>query len=407
MRQMPNDQTSSSSAAFMLNLDKNLSSDELLDWLVEVSESISEALVVYDGNGRLVFCNQNFRDLYGYTAAETHLGVHFRDLGKIDIEKGNVAVGDEYGGGEAYLKRKAEYREKLEGSFIVTLKDGRWIKTTDRRLPRGGFVSVQSDISNEKKAEAELRAAKETAEAANRTKSEFLAAMSHDLRTPLNSILGFCQLLEKEVFGPVDNEKYREYHQIIRNSADHLLELVEEILDLSRLEADRFRLEPEILDPVQHTQNLIKTFQPMLGEKGVSIAFSHSENMPATIRADRKVATQVQSNLISNAVRHAPAGTAVTVRWSLTDEDTLMFEVRDFGEGFSDAVLENYGQPFIVGTPEHASDARRGFGLGLYICKRFVEAGGGRFEISNDPDGGAVAIAEWTARRLRASETEE
>jgi PAS domain-containing protein len=105
---MPNGRNSSASASALLDLYERSGSDELLELLIEVSENISEALVVYDGDGRLVFCNRNFRELYGYTEAEAHQGVHFRDLGKIDIERGNVAVGDEYGDGEAYLKRKAE-----------------------------------------------------------------------------------------------------------------------------------------------------------------------------------------------------------------------------------------------------------------------------------------------------------
>lgn len=399
---MPNSRNTSASASALLDLYERSGSDELLELLIEVSENISEALVVYDSDGRLVFCNRNFRDLYGYSEAEAHQGVHFRDLGKIDIERGNVAVGDEYGDGEAYLKRKAEYRERLEGSFIVRLKDGRWIKTTDRRLPRGGFVSVQSDISSEKKTEEALLLAKESAEAANRTKSEFLAAMSHDLRTPLNSILGFCQLLENEIHGPVGSEVYRDYHQIIRNSADHLLELVEEILDLSRLEAEQFRMNFSDFDLVAHTEEVIKSFHPIVDAKGVKIAFSHSENMPRAVWADRKVATQIQGNLISNAVRHAPEGSTVEVRWSLTDDDMVVFAVKDVGEGFSETVLKNYGQPFIVATPQHALGARRGFGLGLYICKRYIEARGGRFLISNNPTGGALAVAEWPASLLRA-----
>jgi len=403
---MPKNQPSSPTSA-LRELYRDLDSDDLLELLVDVSESISEALVVYDADGRLVICNENFRDLYGYSEAEAHPGVHFQDLGKIDIEKGNVAVGDEYGGGEAYLQRKAEYRAKLEGSFIVKLKDGRWIKTTDRRLPRGGFVSVQSDFSNEKQAETDLRLAKEHAEAANKTKSDFLAAMSHDLRTPLNSILGFCQLLEQELHGPVENDKYREYHQIIRNSASHLLELVEEILDLSRSEADHFRLKLEVYDPIAHTEDLIKAFHPVARDKNVAIEFSHSENMLRAVWADRTVTTQIQSNLISNALRHAPDGSTVDVRWSLTDADNLTFEVKDRGEGFSDTVLANYGQPFIVAAPEHASGASKGFGLGLYICKRYIEGRGGRFEISNNPEGGASAIAEWPADLLRVSETDE
>ncbi|MCZ7599642.1 MAG: PAS-domain containing protein [Gammaproteobacteria bacterium] len=111
--------------------------------LLDALGSIVEAIVIYDADGRLVVCNENFRKLYGYSEDEARPGVHFSELGRIDVERGNVAVGDEYGDGEAYLARKAEYRRKLEGSFIVRLRDGRWIKTIDRPVRGGGFASIR------------------------------------------------------------------------------------------------------------------------------------------------------------------------------------------------------------------------------------------------------------------------
>ena len=125
--------------------------------MLEALGNILEAIVIYDAEGRLVTCNENFRRLYGYSEAEACPGVHFRELGRIDIERGNVAVGDEFGDGDAYLERKAEYRRKLEGSFIVRLKDGRWIKTIDRPVRGGGFASIQIDITEVKALEQNMR----------------------------------------------------------------------------------------------------------------------------------------------------------------------------------------------------------------------------------------------------------
>ncbi len=122
----------------------------------EAMGNISEAIVIYDEFGHLVTCNNNFLELYGYSPSEAYVGVHYIELGKIDLLKGNVAVGDEFGDGEEYLKRKKEYRKELSGSFIVKLKDGRWIKTTDRPMKGGGFVSVQVDISDVKALEEEM-----------------------------------------------------------------------------------------------------------------------------------------------------------------------------------------------------------------------------------------------------------
>jgi len=269
--------------------------------------------------------------------------------------------------------------------------------TWNRRLKR--------EVGRRQEAEIIKQQALDQAENANRAKSDFLAAMSHDLRTPLNSILGFVQLLEQQAFGPIDNEKYREYHQIIQTSAEHLLGLVEEILDLSRLEAEKFKLNIERYDPVAHTSDVIKTFEPIVSEKNVSIDLSSSENMPSTIWADRKIATQIQNNLISNAVREAPPGSAVKVKWSKIDEDRFTLEVRDYGRGYSDNVLSSFGQPFFVSQPEHSSDQKKGYGLGLYICKRYVESRGGKLTLSNPPGGGAQVVADWPANVLSAPDS--
>lgn len=141
-----------------------ISSDEFLS-LMDV---IDEAIVIYDRDGALVYCNRAFRELYKYSPDEAAPGVHYSELGRIDVSRGNVVVGDEFGSGAEYLKRKAEYREKLEGSFTVQLRDGRWLKTTDRRLPSGGFISIQADVTDLKKAEESLKVANESLQRANR-----------------------------------------------------------------------------------------------------------------------------------------------------------------------------------------------------------------------------------------------
>lgn len=122
-----------------------------------IKKHVEEAIVIYDAEGCVIFWNDAFKELYGYTNTELTSGVHFKTLGEFDIKNGNVVVAHEYGSGDDYLKKKQHYREKLEGSFIVNLKDGRWIKTTDRRLPNGGFISVQTDITELKNLSNDLR----------------------------------------------------------------------------------------------------------------------------------------------------------------------------------------------------------------------------------------------------------
>ncbi|GAB4391279.1 MAG: hypothetical protein Tsb0032_02470 [Kiloniellaceae bacterium] len=370
----------------------------------EALEAVSEAIVIYDGDGRLVTCNRNFRELYGYTEEEARPGVHFAELGKIDVARGHVVVGDEYGGGDAYLQRKAEYRRRLEGSFIVQLKDGRWLKTTDRRMSGGGFVSVQVDITEIKRKEEAFRKAKEQAEAAARSKSEFLANISHDLRTPLNAILGFSEMMLGEVSGRFENETYRGYLGNIHKSGQLLLSIVNDILDTAKLDSGKYSLHPERFDPVKLTNEVVATFTPIALEKDLRIGGTVSDGGIPTIVADQRALIQIMNNLISNACKHTDQGGSVALRWQVLDSGTedarLRFSVADTGIGMPAELVAKIGEPFLADGSPTALRGERGTGLGIYICKKLVDLMGGTLSIESTPGEGTTASVDWPLHSL-------
>ena len=214
--------------------------------LMDAIEYIDAAFVMYDPDGRLLVCNKQFRSMYQYTEDEARPGVHFQELGLIDVERGNVVIGDDHGGD--YLARKAEYRKNPRGTFTVILDDGRWILTRDRRTADGSLVSIQTDITDIKETENAFLIAKEEAESASRAKSEFLANMSHELRTPLNSIIGFSSILESQILSSEDKESLREYAQDVNESGVYLLNVINDILDVAKVEAGQLDLQEDKTD---------------------------------------------------------------------------------------------------------------------------------------------------------------
>jgi PAS domain S-box-containing protein len=366
----------------------------------EALEAVSEAIVIYDADGRLVTCNRNFRDLYGYDEAEVRPGIHFTELGKIDIARGLVVVGDEHGGGESYLERKAEYRRKLEGSFIVQLNDGRWLKTTDRRMSGGGFVSVQVDITEIKRNEEVFRLAMEQAETAARSKSEFLANISHDLRTPLNAILGFSEMILTEVSGPFENEAYRGYLQNIHKGGQLLLSIVNDILDTAKLDSGKYSLKPERFDPIELTQDVLSSFTPVSREKDLRISVTPPpEGVPAIV-TDRRALIQIMNNLVSNACKHTDSGGAIDLRWHRPDDRHLEFSVTDNGAGMPAELVAKIGEPFIADGSATALRGERGTGLGFYICTKLVHLLGGTLTVDSTPGEGTCVAVQWPLQTL-------
>lgn len=363
----------------------------------EAMENSSEAIVIYDADGKLVACNQNFRDLYGYSAEEAKKGVHFAELGRIDVERGNVVIGDMYGGGEEYLKRKAEYRKKLEGSFVVHLKDGRWIKTVDRRMQRGGFVSVQVDITDIKKNEQKLRTAMEAAEKAAQVKSEFLANISHDLRTPLNAIIGFSEMIRSELLGPMGHAGYMGYVDDINESGQLLLSIVNDILDTAKLESGKLSLTRNQFDAMKMSEDIVRRLEPITASKKLSVGIEKVGDFPETICTDRRATVQILNNLISNAARHSEEGATIAVEWCLTQSGDITLSVTDTGEGMTPRLLEKVGDPFLQDGTYAVHPGEKGAGLGLYICKKLITAMGGDMDIESTLGKGTRVTMHWPA----------
>ena len=248
------------------------------------------------------------------------------------------------------------------------LKDGRVVPvevfTNARRI--GGkpytFGSFQN-IEARKKSEAALRAAKESAERANKAKSEFLASMSHELRTPMNAILGFAQLMESDASNTADQ---RENLQQISKAGWHLLDLINEVLDLARVELGEVKLTIEEIDPAEIVAECLSLVGPLIAHKNIVIDNRVSAGV-ALVRADYMRLKQVLINLLSNAIKYNRDAGAVVLEVADSNDGSLTLAVRDTGQGMTPAQLERLFEPF---TRFGDTDKVQGTGIGLSICKK-------------------------------------
>ena len=244
-----------------------------------------------------------------------------------------------------------------------------------------------------KRARFEAEAAKDAAQQANRAKSEFLAAMSHELRTPLNAILGFSDILFNQYFGPPGAGKYREYANDIHSSAKHLLDLVNDVLDISAIEAGKTALEIGIIEVKSLIGECVHAVRERAVEKGVALNETVPDGLPR-LKADRRAVKQVLLNLLSNAVKFTPEGGSVTVRAAVTGE-FLAVTVADTGIGIEPERLPQIMNPFISkAASPYTSDP--GWGLGLSISKSLIDMHGGEIAVqSKVGHGTTVTVRLW------------
>ena len=378
--------------------------------LRDAIETIPEAFVLWDASDRLVLCNSHFQRLHKLPDSAVIPGTSYETV----IEVGRMPE---------VRTRLHEVANQAPGArtFEAQLDDGSWLHISERRTKDGGYVSVGTDITRIKEHEQKLvendlrlRATvidlkrsqselerqaleladlaekysreKTRAEEANQTKSKFLANMSHELRTPLNAIIGFSEIMESGMFGSLGSEKYREYCHDILTSGHYLLEVINDILDMSKIEAGRMKLDMEELDLSKTLAESLRVVSGRADDKNLDL--DSEIDGPISIVADRRATKQIIVNLLSNAVKFTPDGGKVTVR-SREVGDAVVLLIADTGIGIAPQSLRRLGRPFEQ-VESQLTKTYHGSGLGLAIARSLANLHGGSMRLRSKLGSGTV-----------------
>ena len=366
--------------------------------LRDAIESVGEAFVLWDAEGRLVTANSKFAEFLNISAAD-------QGAARDEI-MARAGIGDNW--------PVAAESDADAGVSEIRLQGGRWLQISERRTKTGGHVNVGTDITAIKEQEAALTdnklalektvrdlessrrklqeqarqlvdlaekyaSEKTRAETANRSKSEFLANMSHELRTPLNAVIGFSEIMGSGLFGELGSPKYKEYANDIHASGTHLLELINDILDMSKIEAGRMTLETqplEISEVVEESLRLVSGRAEM-----ASVTIENELPELPSVNADKRAVKQVLLNLLSNAVKFTPAGGTIHLK-GVAKDGIVTIAVEDTGIGIPASALPKIGRPFEQVESQH-SKSHKGTGLGLALSRSLVELHGGTLGIES------------------------
>jgi signal transduction histidine kinase len=266
----------------------------------------------------------------------------------------------------------------------------------------GKLCAVFRDITPWKKIEDDLVSAKEQAERASSAKSDFLAKISHEIRTPLNAIIGFSEVMMEERFGPIGNDRYKQYLKDIHTSGGHLISLLNDLLDLSKIEAGKLELSFASIDLNELTQQCVALMQPQASRERIIIRTALAPALPPVV-VDARSVRQIVLNLLSNSIKFTAAGGQVIVSTAATDGGELVLRVRDTGIGMSEKDIAVALEPFR----QLATSSRwgsSGTGLGLPLTKALAEANRGRFSIKSAINAGTLVEVAFPSERQAAAE---
>lgn len=353
--------------------------DDAISLLASIFDVSEVGIIVTDEKQNIVRVNDSFVRTYGWARDEivgsdivNVIAEEERERTRINHKK-FISVGVR-STGEAKLLRK-------EGGTANVLFTSATLRLSQNRR---FLVTTVMDITLRKQMEQSLRLAKEQADAANRSKSTFLANMSHELRTPLNAIIGFSELMLKKTFGSVGHEKYEEYLGDIHMSAEHLLEIINEVLDMSKIEAGRLDLTEEQFDIHDMISSVCRMMSSRVFSSNITLHFDEDVDH-IIISADYRLMRQVLINLITNAIKFSHNGGHIYVESSKDETGDIRILVRDEGIGIKEDRIERALEPFgqVTDSPNTRDVNQQGTGLGLPLAKAMVEMHGGQFGIES------------------------
>jgi PAS domain S-box-containing protein len=328
-----------------------------------------------------VYMSRRLREIIGIQGGESSVDVDtwLARIHPEDVEEMRERMREHLRGHTEYYDH--EYRMRGDdGRYRWVHSRGLGVRDKTGRVTR--MAGSLSDITERKLAEQELRGAKETAEVANRTKGEFLATMSHELRTPLNAIIGFSELILQKVFGPIGHDNYADYIQNIHESGNHLLTIINDILDVSKAEAGMIDLYEEDVDLREVIASGMRLIGPRARENGIKLKTDYAEPLSLVV-ADARRLKQILINLLSNAVKFTPSGGTITIEaWAQPGSDAG-FRVVDTGIGIGADDQARMLEPFTQ-VESGLSRKHEGTGLGLPLCRALVEVHGGRLTLESE-----------------------
>lgn len=370
--------------------------EERLREQATILDTAIDGVIVIDQAGRILSLNRAAEALFGYDQKEIagesftqllHTESHVAALDYLDAMRGDDM--------RAVLNdgREVLGRVRQGGAIPLFMTLGAVGEGLERK-----FCAVLRDMTAFKQTETELVAARRAAEAASAQKSDFLARISHEVRTPLNAIIGFAEVMLEERFGPVGNERYRDYLADIHASGEHVISLVNDLLDLAKIEAGRLELNFTAVSLNETVNACVALLQPQAARERIVLRTSFAENLP-NLSVDERSLRQIILNLLSNAVKFTDAGGQVIVSTAKGPDGDMVFRVRDTGIGMNDTEVEAALEPF-----RQLATARKpgGTGLGLPLTKALVEANQGTLRISSRKDEGTLAEVVFPPARVLA-----
>jgi len=361
-----------------------------------IIDTATDGVVLIANDGTIRSISRPAEALFGFDSDQV-VGRHFETLFATESQRAarDYLAGLAENGVMSVLNDGRELiGRESQGRFIPLFM-------TIGRLPgESGFCAVVRDITQWKRAEEELTQARTRAERASSQKTDFLARVSHEIRTPLNAIIGFSELMIDEKFGPISNERYRDYMRDINRSGNHVLDLVNDLLDISKIEAGEQEMTYEAVSLNDVLGESVALMQPQANRERVIIRSSFASRLPEVV-ADLRSVRQIALNLLSNAVRYTNAGGQVIVSTSLESSGDIVMRVRDTGVGMTPAEVEQALKPFKqINTIKRPRGG--GTGLGLPLTKAMVEANRARFAIHSNPGEGTLVEIVFPSTRVLA-----
>lgn len=370
--------------------------DDAISLLTSIFEVSEVGIIVTDHNGRIVRVNDSFIRIYGWARDE----LINADLSGLVTPDERIAVKRNH---EEFIRAGVRSSGEMKiirknGSIANTLYTTATLELSQKRRFQ---VTTVMDITLRKQMEQSLRLAKDQADIANRAKSTFLANMSHELRTPLNAIIGFSEMMLKKTFGPLGHDKYIEYMGDIHGSAFHLLEIINEVLDMSKIEAGRIELDEGEVD----LQEQIKSVTRMMASKtfgsDLSINVEIHKNLP-NIRGDKRLIRQILINLVTNAVKFSKPGGSIDITASMIKDGRMQIIIADDGVGIPKDKIQQALQPFGQINDKAENTQIQGTGLGLPLAKAMIELHDGTLRLESDVGKGTSVFLNLPDYRMIA-----